>query len=160
MNLIRILFAALACVFSLSVAAQWQWVDKDGHKVFSDRAPPADIPEKNILKRPAGRGTVSDAAPAPQAGASAPRLSGVDKDLLEKKKQATEADAAKRKAEEEKIAKAKAENCERGKRAKANLDSGMRISRTNAKGEREFLDDASRLAESQRIQSIIDTDCQ
>jgi hypothetical protein len=33
--------------------AQWQWIDKDGRKVYSDRSPPSDIQEKNILKRPA-----------------------------------------------------------------------------------------------------------
>jgi hypothetical protein len=83
----------------------------------------------------------------------------VDKDLEEKKKQAADAEAAKRKAEEERVTKAKVENCARAKQGKATYDSGVRISRSNATGEREVLDDAARAAELKRIQSVIDSDC-
>lgn len=154
---------------SMAASAQWQWTDKDGRKVFSDRAPPADILDKNILKRPGSRSATAGttdasanavaAASAPQAAASAPKLSGVDKDLAEKKKKAEEAEAAKRKAEEESVLKAKVENCARAKQAKVSVGSGMRMARTNEKGEREVLDDAARAAELKRIQSIIDSDC-
>ena len=170
------LFAGLACLTALTAAAQWQWLDKDGRKVYSDRAPPAEILEKNIVKRPGGMtkaavkaetvlnadGTVAGAAQtasAPQAASSVPKLSGVDKELMEKKKQAADAEAAKRRAEEERITKAKVENCAIGKQAKASLDSGVRIGRTNAKGEREILDDAARAAETKRVQNIIDASC-
>lgn len=43
--------AGLLCIASSSMA-QWQWLDRSGRKVFSDRPPPADISEKNIIKRP------------------------------------------------------------------------------------------------------------
>ena len=177
------LLAGAACLAALTAAAQWQWLDKDGRKVYSDRAPPADVLDKNIVKRPGGTakaapkaepplnadGTVAVAAQAtqgaaqtatgPQPASSVPKLSGVDKDLVEKKKQAADAEAAKRRADEEKITKAKVENCALGKQAKANLDSGVRMARTNAKGEREVLDDAARAAETKRVQSIIDASC-
>lgn len=162
---------------SMAASAQWQWTDKDGRKVFSDRAPPADVLEKNILKRPEARSTtagrtdaptpatvaapsITTAVSAPQGTASAPRLSGVDKELLEKKKKAEEAEVAKRKAEEEGILKAKVENCARAKQSKATLDSGVRIARINEKGEREVLDATERASEVKRAQSIIDSDCQ
>jgi len=167
--------AFLAAILALSVTgtwAQWQWVDKDGRKVFSDRAPGSDIPEKNILKRPSGQRStpsvpaVSAEASAPQTTAPAPALSssaahgsGVDKELEAKKKQTADTEAAKRKAEEERVAKAKAENCARAKQAKAAFDSGVRVSRTNAAGEREVMDDSARAAEAQRIQGIINADC-
>ena len=161
---------------SMAAAAQWQWTDKDGRKVFSDRAPPTDIPDKNILKRPGARGAAVDAnyaattnpdvatvaataASGPQIAGGAPKLSGVDRELAEKKKKAEEIEIAKRKTQEEKILKARVENCARAKQAKANFDSGMRISQTNAKGEREVMDDAARASEVKRIQSIIDSDC-
>lgn len=161
-----LLFAVLTGVSAVA-HAQWQWIDLDGHKVFSDRAPPTDIPEKNILKRPLGRLIPSadaeskgDASAAPSAGQSVDaKPVGVDKTLEAKKKQAEEAETAKRKAEEERITKAKIENCARAKQAKASFDSGVRISRTNAAGEREFLDDAARAGELQRIQGIITSDC-
>ena len=69
------------------------------------------------------------------------------------------AEAAKKKAEDEKIAKAKADNCTRARQAKATFESGRLITHSNAKGERVFLDDATRAAESKRIDGIIATDC-
>lgn len=154
-----------------SVFAQWQWLDSGGRKVFSDRAPPPDVAEKNIIKRPnmavralpaaatePNDGASNEQGTSPTASASAP-LGGVDKDLLAKKKQAADAEEAKRKAELERITKAKIENCARAKQAKASLDSGLRISRTNANGEREVLDDAARASERARAQTVIDSEC-
>ncbi|MBZ4209547.1 MAG: DUF4124 domain-containing protein [Comamonadaceae bacterium] len=151
----RHLLAALLCLVSLQATAHWQWLDKDGRKVFSDRAPPPDIAEKDILARPA----VQPAASAPQNGASAPRLGGVDKELTDKKKKAEELELARRRAEGEKLSTTKADNCARAKRAKTNLDSGRPIGRSNEKGEPEMLDAAARAAELSRIQDIIEADC-
>ena len=167
------LLAGTACLIALTAAAQWQWLDKDGRKVYSDRAPPADVLEKNIVKRPGGMakapvkaepalnadGTEVVAAQSPQVASSAPKLSGVDKELMEKKKQAADAEAARHRAEEERVTKVKVENCALGKQAKAGLDSGVRIGRTNAQGEREIMDDAARAAETKRVQNIIDSSC-
>ena len=169
------------CLISLSAFAQWTWVDKDGRKIYSDTAPPAEVPEKNILKRPGGRvsavapakaplnadSTAADpaalAASAPasaaQNAASAPKLSSVDKELEKKKKEKEDAEVAKRKEEEQKVTKAKIENCARAKTAKTTLDSGVRIGVTNAKGEREIMDDSARMAEAKRVQGIIDSSC-
>lgn len=167
MKLTQTLLATLTCLISLSAAAQWQWIDNAGRKVFSDRPPASDVPEKNILKQPNQRaktGETSKTAAAAQAGpqaapAAAKPGDGVDKGLLEKKKQAEAAEATKQKAEEERVAKIKAENCARAQQAKPGLDSGVRQSRLNESGEREYLDDATRAAESRRIQTIIDSDC-
>jgi hypothetical protein len=154
--------------FALSAAAQWQWIGKDGRKVFSDRPPPADIQDKDILKQPGGRARASTApataeVPAPAVAAAkpnVPKISGKDAELETKKKKLEEEEAAKKKAEEEKVAKAKAENCERAKKSMATIQSGARISTTNAKGEREIMDDSGRAAESKRLQSIVDSECQ
>lgn len=156
----------------IAASAQWQWIDKDGRKVFSDRAPPVDVLDKNIVKRPPGRvpstpapeaaaanTEATQATPAPGSAANAPKVNGVDKDLEAKKKQAADAEAAKRKTEEERVTKAKIENCARAKQAKSTYDSGVRISRNNAAGEREILDDAARAEELKRIQSVIAADC-
>ena len=164
-QLLKPLILALAAgSFAVAAVAQWQWIDKDGRKVFSDRSPPADIQEKNILKRPPGsvRATTAaeteaartgDANPAPAvsaAKANAPKLSGKDSELEAKKKKAEEEDAAKKKVEDDKVAKGKAENCDRAKKGLATLQSGVRMSSTNAKGEREVLDDARRDIETRR----------
>lgn len=172
MKIHKLVLLAFACTWSLGALAQWQWIDKDGRKVFSDRAPPLDIPDKSILKQPGGNlGARIDAKPAAAAGAaepagaaSAPKLpalagGGKDKELEEKKAQAEAAEAAKKKAEEEKNAKAKADNCTRARQAKATFESGRLITHSNAQGERVFLDEATRAAESKRIDGIIATDC-
>lgn len=185
--------AAKALVVTLGLLAttafaQWTWLDKDGRKVYSDTAPPADVLDKNIIKRPGGQagaannaansaaaakaklitdGVTSDqaiaaAAPgasAPQAPASGPKLSSVDKELEKKKKEKEDAEAAKKKEEEQRVTKAKIENCARAKTAKTTLDSGVRIGVTNAKGEREVMEDAARAAEIKRVQAIIDSSC-
>ncbi len=174
MKMLKNFFAlGLLCACTLA-AAQWQWLDKDGRKVFSDRAPPPDILEKNIIKRPGGR-SVLPVAPVVAEAADGTALAGqttaanrtaapangagLDKELEAKKKQAADAEAAKKKAEEEKITKAKIENCARAKQAKATMDSGVRIGRVNATGEREVMDDGARAAESKRIQVVMSTDC-
>lgn len=166
MNLLRVFLLGLVFGLPALALAQWQWVGNDGRKVFSDQPPPPDIPSKNIIKQPGLKGQppipaeVDAAAPEPaKAAASVPKLVAKDKRLDEKKKQAEAAEAEKKKAEEEKYAKAKAENCDRVKRAKASYDSGVRIVRTNAKGEREYMDDATRAAETKRLQGVIETDC-
>jgi hypothetical protein len=167
----------VGCVVALplSASAQWQWIDKDGKKVFSDQAPPPDVPEKNILRRsgtppprpsagisspdaPAAEGAEAAAA-KPRESAATPKPSGVDKELEEKAKKAEAEEKAKRAAEEAKVAKAKADSCSRAREGKSTLDSGIRIAKVNAKGEREIMDDGARAAEQKRIQSVIDSDC-
>jgi hypothetical protein len=166
MQLLRPLLLGLACALPALSLAQWQWIDKDGRKVFSDQSPPAEVPAKNILRRPGSRGAPAQAAEQAAAASDAakpapsvPRLTGKDNDLLAKKKQAEAAEAEKKKAGDEELAKARAENCTRAKRSKANFDSGVRVSTANDKGEREFLGDAARAAETKRLEGVIATDC-
>ena len=164
MKLFRVTVLGLACALPALSFAQWQWIDKDGRKVFSDQSPPAEIPAKNIIRQPGVKGPAAEPiAPAASQAArptpAAPKLSGKDQELQEKKKQAEAAEADKNKAHEEQVAKVRAENCERAKLSKASFDSGARIVRTNAKGEREYIDDATRAAETKRLAVIIDNDC-
>lgn len=167
MKMHKILLLAVACTWAMGASAQWQWIDKEGRKVFSDRSPPQDVPEKNILKRPGGRSTRDAgqatqsvaAAPATPASKPAPAASGKDKELEEKKAQAEAAEAAKKKAAEEKVAKDKAENCTRARAAKAAFDAGKPITQANAEGDRIFLDGPAREAEARRINEIVASDC-
>ena len=176
---LKIIATAIGFCFAALVAstavAQWQWVEKDGRKIFSDRPPPSEIADKDILKRPpgavkaapapafvaSGAGSASTAKPPAAAAskASAPKLTGKDPELEAKKKKADEEEAAKKKAEEEKAAKAKADNCERAKTGLATLQSGVRMATVNAKGERELFDDAKLASETKRTQEVINTSC-
>lgn len=168
--------AALFCLtFAAIASAQWQWIGKDGRKVFSDQSPPPEVQEKDIIKRPggsaravapaavdpdsAGASKPAGAAAAPSAKSSAPKLSGKDPELEAKKKKADDEEAAKKKAEADKVAAAKADNCTRAKTGLTTLQSGIRMSSVNAKGERIVMDDAERAAETKRAQAVIDSSC-
>ena len=160
MNRLRSLLLTVVFALAGSVThAQWQWTDKDGRKVFSDRGPPTDVPAKNIIKQPGGgtRGIEPAVSTVPTSAASAssaggnettsnadiPNLRGVDKELVDKKKLAADANAARAKADEERADKSRNDNCARAKSNKGVLDSGVRVSQADAKGERSVMDDAT-----------------
>lgn len=170
MKLHKLLLLVLACFWSTGALAQWQWVDKDGRKVFSDRPPPSDVPEKSILKQPQAGGRpylavptgASASADTPVAAdkAQAAASQGKDKQLEENKAKAEAAEAAKQKAEQDRVAKARADNCARAKLNKVQMAPGRLVAHTNAKGERSYMDDATREAELRRADEIIAADCQ
>ncbi|MDR3064870.1 MULTISPECIES: DUF4124 domain-containing protein [Comamonas] len=154
------LFAAIACC-SVPAIAQWQWTDAQGRKVFSDRAPPADIPAKDILRRPGGAKSAAPAV-APEAGAAAAKPSaekGVDKGLEEQKRKQQEQESARAQADKLQKEKQRQDNCNRAKQAKATLASGRMLSHVNASGERGFMDEATRDAEIKRADAVIASDC-
>ncbi len=170
MRLLRLISLAAALLPALA-CAQWQWIDKDGRKVFSDRAPPPDIPARSILKQPGGKGAPPPPAEAQEPGAapsgpavvakaaaSGPKTSGLDKVLEDKKKQIEQEELAKKKAEEDKVSQVKADNCDRARRSLSALNSGTRIRMPNAKGELEVISDAQRATETKRLQGIT-ADC-
>ena len=176
MKIHKIFLLALACAWSVGAIAQWQWTDKDGRKVFSDRPPPVDVPLSRILKQPHSQppSAVTPSAADPQAApdatastataatAATPKVvpvSGTDKALEEKKAKAEAAEAAQQKAQEAKRAAARAENCTRARRAKTDFDSNRPIRQTNAEGNSVVLNANERAAEVRRIQSVIDSDC-
>ena len=169
MKAARIALLALVCCAPLAASAQWQWLDNSGRKVFSDQPPPSDIAPNRILKAPAGRAGAAamavpvaapvTTAPATATAANLPKPTGKDKELEAKKKEKDAAEAAKKKAEEDKVAAMRADNCARAKSGKATFDSGVRVARTNAKGEREIMDDAARAAEMKHLNEIIARDC-
>lgn len=163
MRTVVTLLLMAATALPLPSVAQWMWRDANGKPVYSDRPPPPDVPEQRVLQRPstAPRSPQPPADPAASAAPSSQPTppSGTDKELEQRRQQAEAAEAAKQKAAQQAQAKVRADNCARARQAQANLDSGMRIARTNAQGEREFLDDAARAAEARRAQDVIAREC-
>lgn len=177
MHAIKLVLLATLAAGALPAAAQWQWVDAQGRKVFSDRAPPPDIPAKNILRQPGGSASAgapaATSAPAPSqpaadaaaAPAAAPAVAkdskpaGTDKALEEQKRKAEAQEAAKAKADKDRQAQQRQDNCTRARQAKATLASGRLLAHTNEQGERGFMDEATRDAELKRADAIIDSDC-
>jgi len=156
--------AALGVAVALPADAQWKWRDGNGRVQYSDLPPPASVADKDVLQRPQSAQLVASPATAPASAASAPLLSAkvgktVEPELEAKRRKAEEEKAAKDKLEEQRIAAAKADNCSRARGQLRTLDDGIRIARTNAKGEREILDDQGRAAERQRTLDVIASDC-
>lgn len=165
--------------------AQWKWRDATGQVTASDRPPPKEIPDKDILTRPQAPGTprrsaagseappagaataaaasaTAAAAPAASAAASAPRAGargGLAGEVEARRQAAAREAAAKAAAQEQKDNEQRAENCQRARSHLAALDSGQRISRFNDKGEREVLDDKGRADESRRARETIAANC-
>ncbi len=151
----------LAMAFPLAGFAQWQWVDGDGRKVYSDRPPPPNIAEKNILKQPSGAPRINGASPVASVAESANPAKPLGRDpvLEAKKKQTEDEEIAKRKAASDLLSKDKSQNCERARNTLAVLKSGIRMKAPNAKGEVEYLNDADRSMEIERVQGIVSSDC-
>jgi hypothetical protein len=168
MKAARIALLTLACALPLVASAQWIWVDKDGRKVFSDRAPSPDVPAERIVRAPKGAALPPPAA-APAAAAASevaadksaamPKPVGKDKSLEERRKQLVAAEGDKKKAEQATYLALRNDNCSRAKSSKAGFETGARITRFNSKGEREYLSDDERAAEVKRLNEIIARDC-
>jgi hypothetical protein len=172
MTLIRTCLLAAACLLPALASAQWQWVDNQGRRVFSDRSPPPEVPAKNILRQPGGapppQAGVAEATPAAAVAAASPpaatasgalKPAGRDAQLEERRKQAEATEVQKKKAQEEAVAATRQENCKLATRAKKTLDAGVRVVQTNDKGEREILDDRQRATEVKRLDAVIAQDC-
>lgn len=145
-------------------ATQWKWRDADGRVQYSDRPPPSHVADKDILTRPAlvvrtAAINAASAASAPSATLARPAPNASDPELEAKKRKADEEMEAQRKTEEAQRAKTRAQDCERARGYQKSLSDGMRIARTNAKGEREVLDDQARAEETARNRKVIDAAC-
>jgi hypothetical protein len=165
--------AVLIAVAAPSVMAQWMWIDQNKVRHASDRPPPPDIPDKDILQRPrnlpppkaAPAAAAQPASPAASSAASAvgdtvaEAKARTDPALEAKRRAAEQEKKAKEAADQERVNAARAENCSRAKNYLQTLESGIRIQRTSPQGEREFLDDAQRAQESQRAKDAVARDC-
>jgi hypothetical protein len=150
-----ILLAALA--FAGAAHAQYWWLDKDGKKRYGDTPPPGV--KATRLGAPA-----SGSAPAPAAPAAASKdakkgpLTAAEKDQEYRKRQE---DAKKDQEKSEKTQKAaadKAENCTRAREYKATLETG-RVARTNAAGERYYMEESEIAQELAKAQQMIQQAC-
>lgn len=159
--------ALLACLLPLCLPAhaQWKWRDKDGRITASDRPPPRDVPDKDIIGRPQTWGRAAPAAAAAAASAASANAAGpsgaapAERELEARKKAVEQDKAAKARADEERVAAQKADNCRRARTQQLALEGGQRMARINDKGEREVMDDAARNEELRRTREVIAADC-
>lgn len=163
----RILVALLVAAVSGAVLAQqFKWVDKDGKVRYGDTPPPGV--KATALKAPSGP------APAPASKGATGKdgkdgkdgkqarkgpLTPAEQEKAYRERQAEGRKAAEKAAQEEQQASAKRENCERATEGLRELESGRRISRTDAKGERYFLEDAQVAQEVAKARQAVQKAC-
>ena len=183
-NVIRVVIVVAivsAGFVSTPSEAQWAWKDGNGRLVYSDRPPPSDIKAAQVVRQP---GTQVLANPAPASGPlddaakpadakssdakssdakSAPPSTApktvAEREMEFRKRQQERADGDKKSAEEQTKSATKTADCDRARGYMKSLEDGVRITRTDAAGNREFLDDAARAVEAERTRKIIQSTC-
>ena len=143
--------ALLGICFCSAALAQYVWTDEKGTRQYSDRPPPANVPQKRILKAPAsaaaGQRPAADAPAAadPTAKPAEPSLAQKNADF--NKRRVEQAEKEKKAAEAASTEKERRAQCERIAGQMRALESGERITRTDKDGERTALSDAQRAQE-------------
>ena len=138
-------------------------LEAGGRTTVSDLPPPHSVPPGDVLARPVDLRTAAAPKPAPAASAVAstlrPASNGTDPELEARRKRAADEQTAQQRQAQVRDDAARLENCGRAKGQLAALGEGQRMTRTNAQGEREVLDDLGRAVEMQRARSVMASDC-
>lgn len=150
----KALVLAITLAFSAAaMAQQYKWVDKSGRVQYGD-APPPGV-KATPLKPPPGPASQQ----APKASAKKGPLTPSEQEAEFRKRQ----QAAGKDRETQELAaqeaEAKKDNCARAQDSLRTLESGQRIARTDAKGERYYLEDAQIAQETAKARQNVQQWC-
>ena len=161
MKTILLLIAGLLAA-GTALAQQYKWIDENGRTRYGDVPPPG-------VKATPLRGVPSAPPPAPAPAAKDGKaaskdakkgpLTPAEQDAEFRKRQLEASKAREKEQKAEKEAADKKENCERAREQVASIDSGQRIQRTNAQGERYYLDDDQRAQEAAKARELVGQWC-
>ncbi|MDR2508196.1 MAG: DUF4124 domain-containing protein [Candidatus Accumulibacter sp.] len=147
----RLIFLSITLLVSMLAQAQiYQWKDKDGRVVISDRPP---IDAKAEQKRGSGVSS-SSSSPAPEQKS----LSEQEMEFRKRRKEAQEKEEKEQKTQAQ--AQQKQKYCAGLKNRLQTYQSGERIALRDDKGERYFLEDNQRAQEIQEMQQQMEQSCQ
>lgn len=157
----RLIVIAASLAFSATAAAQmYKWKDKDGHTRYGDVPPPGANatpmrgPSRNApYAAPAPDDAKADGKAEPQADAKNEKP--LTPEQAFRKRQQERAAADEKAQQERQRAEAKRSNCETAQTQLRVLQSGERVSSVNAAGERVYMDDDRRAAETARAQKAV-----
>ena len=165
-SLLIIGFAVAGLASVAPAFAQWKWYDKNRQVQYSDIPPPLGTPDKDIVQRPKiAQEALTAATPASGPTSTVPAVTPktVEPELEAKRRKAEQDVAARAKADakvaEDRVAALRTENCNRARADIRTLDDGGRLARSNARGEREILDDRQRADELRRTRDLIAALC-
>ena len=151
---------AFTLAFTHSAIAQYKWTDQNGKVQYGD-APPAGVKATPLRPPPPPIGTHSG-APAPKApdakDARKGPLSAAEQDAEFRKRQQDAEKAREKQAQAEQAAQDKRDNCTRAQEMQRAVASG-RVSRTDAKGERYYLDEGQLASEGSKARQLVQQWC-
>ncbi len=154
-----ILLATLLAISS-SALAQYVWLDEKGNKQFSDQPPPPSVPKNKIVRSAGMSMDTQQAAPASDGKADIKQPESLaEKELAYKKQHDAMAAKEKKDAEEASNAQKKKDNCRRLQEYKRTLDSGQRMSQTDAKGNKVYINDESRAKLQSEATQNLSSEC-
>jgi len=134
-----------------SHAALNKWVDTDGKVHYSDTAP-SDVKVKTL------RSSAAPDAITPVSGVAAPK-SLAEREAEWKKSQKNKEEAIQKAAQEQEAALVKQKNCESARSNLAGYENSRAIVKYDSKGERTFLDDASRKQNIDEARKVVSSFC-
>ena len=138
------LAALLAAAFPL-MAQQYKWRDESGRIRYGDVPPPGV--EATRLRPP----------PPPSSSSAAKSLKERDAEFRKRQQEAEKAREKEQQTAE--AAAAKREDCARAQEYIRTIESGQRITRTDSRGERYYLDDAQRAQELAKARQAAQQSC-
>jgi len=159
MNRLPLRFLGFAAAFALSFAAaaqQYKWVDKDGRVQYGDSPPPG------VKATPMRPGTGAPTAPASPGAAGKPAgkaPTAAEQDAAFRQRQQDAEKQAAKSAQADQEAAAKKDQCARAQEYLRSLEAGVRVARTDAKGERYFLEDAEIAQETAKARQLVQQNC-
>ena len=141
-------------------AAQAQikcWTGADGKRACGDAPPPGA--KVTTLKLPSAPEAAPDSKGAAAKDARKGPLTPAEREQEYRKRQAEAQKSAAKGEQERQDAEAKRENCDRSREMLRTIESGQRVQRTDAKGERYYLDDTQREQEAGKARQLVQQNC-
>lgn len=164
-------FALLSGFIATNALAQWQWIDEHGRNTYSDRPPPAHIPEKNVIKAPAltrdarvnnlpkadPPAVAENPSDAQAAEPPAPSPEALKQQKEEAIRQAAE--EKQQKEEQAKFLQQRQDNCNRAQTTLLTLQSDVPLAQIGPDGQQSTMSKMQREQDTRRVRDIIARDC-
>ena len=141
------------CLFFFGInsyAAISKWVDAEGKVHYSDIAP-SNVGAKTIKSSSTEYAT-------PASGVAAPKTQA-EREADWKKSQKLKEETAQKEAKEQEAASTKKKNCESARSNLMTLENSPALVTYNEKGERIFVDDATRKQRTEETRQAVNTYC-
>ena len=137
----------LALPFIATAQTMYKWVDQNGRVTYSDQPPVGTVRSKETIT-----------VPAPTPSSASRQLNAQEAQFKKRQDDAQKAQALAAKKEE--TERQKADNCARARGELRGLRDNAPIARLTENGERVLLDAGAREAESKRLETFIEENCQ